>query len=928
MNSRMRHLLAGMLAVFSVLFIAGCILPPPDSLLRFLSADPGFGNRFLGGIDTLTDAPGAPEDDGGGGDREVVEPDVIRQSGELLFVLNQYRGLSIVDLESEALLSQTPTYGFPRDLYLVGNRAYILVGYAGDIIAENDSISFNVGSRLYVLDVSDVHAPTVLSTFDLAGDFVDSRLVGDVLYAVSAEYTWHFDGVEVAKQQNTSSWVSSINVADPNNITLVDTLDFGGYGNVIQTTNYAIFVAAQNWQDNASPITYIDISDPNGAIAVRGAIKVPGFVGDKFKMDAYQGVLRVVSNTGWPDRVTYITTIDLADPDKLAQLGQSTIDGTENESLFATRFDGPRGYVVTYFQVDPLFVLDLSDPTNPVVSGVLEVPGWSTHIEPQGDRLIALGVDDTNGRKVSVSIFDVTDTAAPALLDRESFGEDWSWSTAFSDVKAFTVLDDTLIIPFTGWNYGAGGYDRLQFVSYTQDELTLQGFVDLEGQILRSFRYGEHYYGVTTEEVAVIGGDSLNDLEVENRIVLAENVNDIVELDNGTLLSNIAKYNQNKSVFRANDANGNALSSVELKDAWFDSLQVWGNTLVLMRQRWEDYSYTEVVLINYDDPANPVVGEPINVDITPAYWWGPWYYDFGGPVPLAENVEPGGVAGGAASKSVVDLWYPYTPGESNFVVGDHFVIHGWTSALGQNESFEEPQSALAVIDLNTREVTGIVGLDLANVQKLDAVDNLLYLSYKEEISTDILGRIYSAFFISSFDPTTLTLGEGVNVPGTYLQYDPATKVLVLEDYQYTLDFNIKRSVRSVVWDGGTEVELVDQLALDEKVGQLYAHGTRVYFDYYDGAGYELGSIGVKENGDLGYGTRQQVHGPWAWFLDADEDTAYVNVGSRALARYDFSGPEATVRDITPVMQTPYKLRIGESMVYLPSGYSGVLKMPR
>jgi hypothetical protein len=153
-------------------------------------------------------------------------------------------------------------------------------------------------------------------------------------------------------------------------------------------------------------------------------------------------------------------------------------------------------------------------------------------------------------------------------------------------------------------------------------------------------------------------------------------------------------------------------------------------------------------------------------------------------------------------------------------------------------------------------------------------------------------------------------------------------VLTLEDFEYTPDFNVRRMVRTASWDGGDTAEIIDTLPLNEKVGQLYAHGTRVYYDYYPGDGYELGSIGVGENGELEYGTRQKITGQWAWFLDADEDTACLIVANRAIARYDFSGPEATLRDITDVMQTPSHLRIGESVVYFPSGYSGVLALPR
>ena len=89
------------------------------------------------------------ENEDGDTERELVEPDVIRQHDGLLYVLNQYRGLTIVDLETEQLLSQTPTFGYPRDLYLVGDRAYVLVSYACNITADDGFIVVSYGSKVY-----------------------------------------------------------------------------------------------------------------------------------------------------------------------------------------------------------------------------------------------------------------------------------------------------------------------------------------------------------------------------------------------------------------------------------------------------------------------------------------------------------------------------------------------------------------------------------------------------------------------------------------------------------------------------------------------------------------------------------------------------------------------------------------------------------
>ena len=132
------------------MLIAGC----PQIQYRFTNADvTNQGWRY----NLLAGAPSALDEAGTGTNtapREVVEPDVIRRVGDKLYVLNQYRGLSIVDLEQEKVIAQVPTYGYPRDLYVVGNRAYVLVASASKYETDGPTVSFAVASRLYVVDLS------------------------------------------------------------------------------------------------------------------------------------------------------------------------------------------------------------------------------------------------------------------------------------------------------------------------------------------------------------------------------------------------------------------------------------------------------------------------------------------------------------------------------------------------------------------------------------------------------------------------------------------------------------------------------------------------------------------------------------------------------------------------------------------------------
>ena len=929
---------AAIVALVAVL-VSGC---PPWRAgdLTFTSADGSGWLRGIGGLfgmpaglDTVSDLEGG---DQAAQEREVIEPDVIRRDGNLLYVLNQYRGLTIVDLDTEELLAQVATYGYPRDLYLVGSRAYVLVGYANDYFTEGSVVGFNVSSRLYVLDVADPAEARILATFDLEGDFVDSRLVGDVLYAVSAnyEYYWYEEGVaisSVAKEQTSESWVTSVDVSNPADIHIVDELGFDGYGNVIQATPFAIFVASSDWSGDTTTITYIDISDPNGAIRQRGNILLDGYVADRFKMDAYEGVLRVVSSTDWRERHVYVTTVDLSDPDNLAVLGRADLEDALGETLFATRFDGPRGYIVTFFIVDPLFVLDLSDPANPTVAGALEVPGWSTHIEPQGDRLVALGVDDTNGRQVCVSLFDVTDPAAPALLDRESFGGQWTWSSAYDDVKAFTVLEDMLIVPFTGWNEG-GGFDRLQFVSYTADTLELHGYVDLSGGILRSFDYNGLYYGVTTEQLATIDASDPDAPTVTNRLTLAEYVGDYHELGADLGVEVISRYDDGTVLVRTVAADGAPLGEVVVEIANLVENYAYNDTVLLITSEWEgDYyyfreatPYYRVVQVDCSTPESPVVTANIRVDVEP-YWGGGWYYDY---MPIRESV-PGALLGDAVSgaKQAYDLWWPYYPtGDSTFLVGGKLALR--CSADEYDVTFGEATASqgLAVVDLATAAWTQTIGLGYEWVEAINAANGKLYVTTKEDLGSDLIGRYYCAYYLSELDVAGPAMGPLANVPGTFVQYDAAEDILITQDMQYSGEWwTVESSLESLKWDGGEHVEPIDSLDMPDNAGTVEAAGARLYYETYN-EGSVVGSVNVAPDGALSFGERIKVTEDWASILGTRGNDVYLVIGGGAIARYSFAG-EPELLQLLQVMGRPARIRFGETNAYAPLGYAGLAVLP-
>jgi uncharacterized secreted protein with C-terminal beta-propeller domain len=123
------------------------------------------------------------------------------------------------------------------------------------------------------------------------------------------------------------------------------------------------------------------------------------------------------------------------------------------ERIFSVRFMGEMGYVVTFRQVDPLFVLDLSDPENPKVTGELKVPGFSNYLHPiSQDVLLGIGqdVDENTGRQqgIKLSLFDVSDSGKPREIGNLILGDSGSYAEVLHNHKALMLKPDDDLIAF------------------------------------------------------------------------------------------------------------------------------------------------------------------------------------------------------------------------------------------------------------------------------------------------------------------------------------------------------------------------------------------------------------------------------------------------------------------------------------------------
>jgi len=201
----------------------------------------------------------------------------------------------------------------------------------------------------------------------------------------------------------------------------------------------------------------------DGTTQYRGSGAAVGQPLNQFAFHEYQGRLFVATtlfSRDFDDRESFVTVLEdqgnrLAIIDKVGNLGRG-------ESIFAVRYIADKAYVVTFRQTDPLYVVDLSDPTNLSTEGELKITGYSAYLHPVGDDLLlGVGREATDTGRVTgakVTLFDVSDPTDPRDLDSvvlEGGSSEVEW-----DQKAFLwwAPESLAVVPINNYRtdfYGA-----------------------------------------------------------------------------------------------------------------------------------------------------------------------------------------------------------------------------------------------------------------------------------------------------------------------------------------------------------------------------------------------------------------------------------------------------------------------------------------
>jgi len=507
----------------------------------------------------------------------VDEQDIVKTDGEFVFIAS-HSNVSIVKayppsvMETISVLNTTDIIPFKTDemnvyisgLYLYDDKLVVLSSiyvwswYYYDR-AEAFGLPVDTGrSFVSVFDLNDVSDPVLELSYGISGYSITSRMIDDVVYLVGQAYVWMVDGDPCVPQlwegdENRPFAVDMIHYDVDScskdsfvNLLAVDVSSGGygyksiiaGYASTIYMSPDALFLTFQKWGGSVLMVDAESIPEEEDTtrttihkVSVDGLSMVPvargdvkGWLLNQFSMDEKDGMLRVATTTSWsePENGVYVLNSNLSVVGSLEGLAPT-------ERIFAARFLGDTLYLVTFLQIDPLFVIDLNDPYLPSVLGELKIPGFSSYLHPvDADHVLGIG---RIGENVKLSLFDVSDPADPVEQDVFVVSEN-SWSTSGYDHKSvlFDLEKELLVIPMTTYDFSPvnGSYvywSGVYVFKVSVDEgMSLRGTIAHEGneyynRVERSLFIEDSLYTLST---TTLMANSLVDLSYEGSVIYNE----------------------------------------------------------------------------------------------------------------------------------------------------------------------------------------------------------------------------------------------------------------------------------------------------------------------------------------------------------------------------------------------------------------------
>ena len=389
----------------------------------------------------------------------IDEDDIIKNDGKYIYTLSN-ASVKIIDAANMKLMSKIEIA--PRGsngMYIYKNKLAV-IGH--DYSEKNQTV-------IEIYDVTDKANPKLINEFSQDGGYFSSRLIGGKVMLLSQHYvypeseqiiyddvvpTYTLNGAckplspdmitilpEQEKYSEVYTVMTSINL-DSKEFKPITSAVLGAGDNVYCTAeNLYISRTEYHYTEttvddmvsvtNVGPTTTIYRYSISGSTFKHEATgEVDGRMLNQFSIDEKSEYIRVATTTGTANSV-YVLDKSLKEISKIADIAKG-------ETIQSVRYIGDYGYIVTFRQTDPLFVIDFKDMANPKIVGELKIPGFSSYLHPFNGYLVGIGRDgDENGttNALKISLFDISDPTNPKEIDR------FIVQHAYAETSHKTVMD-------------------------------------------------------------------------------------------------------------------------------------------------------------------------------------------------------------------------------------------------------------------------------------------------------------------------------------------------------------------------------------------------------------------------------------------------------------------------------------------------------
>jgi len=406
----------------------------------------------------------------------VDEADIVKTDGEYIYLVSGNKTIIVraYPPAQAQVLSEIELEGTVIGIFINGDRLVVFEedtpyypyndirwGPTGEFYMP---LIISPKTSIKVYDVSDRENPRLQRELSADGQYISSRMIGDYAYVVINEPVYEQDGepnlpriyfggneteipatdiyyCNVHDYYYMYTTIMTINTQNDDHEPTYETILLGASSNLYVSLNN-IYLTFPVWERDVGDFgkTSIHRIHIEGAeIEPVASGEVPGMVLNQFSMDEYEGYFRVATTTYEGTSRNNVYVLDMA-----LNITGSLEGLAPGEMIYSARFMGERGYLVTFKQVDPLFVIDLSDPRYPKELGYLKVTGYSDYLHPYDENhLIGIGKETTDQGEfawyqgVKISLFDVSNVSNPQEISKYEIGHRGTDSPVLWDHKAF-----------------------------------------------------------------------------------------------------------------------------------------------------------------------------------------------------------------------------------------------------------------------------------------------------------------------------------------------------------------------------------------------------------------------------------------------------------------------------------------------------------